>query len=224
MQPYLFPYIGYWQLIHAVDVFVIYDDVNYIKGGWINRNYILERGARALFTLETNGASSNQLINQISVGKNAEKLIKTLRQNYIKAPYFDATMNLLTELLMNDEDNLARFVSNTIRRICSYLMIETQLMISSEVFSNTKLRNAERVLDICNQLKTDIYINASGGISLYRKDEFANKGIKLLFIKTEPVVYTQFANGFVPNLSIIDLLMFNPIERIQGFLKMYEFE
>jgi hypothetical protein len=218
MQPYLFPYIGYWQLIQAVDIFVIYDDVNYILSGWINRNYILERGSRKLFTLETRGASPNKLINQISVGGNNEKLIKTLYQNYKKAPYFDATMSLLSDLIMNNEKNLARYVSNTIRKTCSYLMIETKLVVSSEGFNNTNLRGADRVIDICKQLGADIYFNAIGGKGLYSKEAFADKGLQLFFIESNPIAYAQFGDIFIPNLSIIDVMMYNTPEAIHEFL------
>lgn len=221
MQPYLFPYIGYWQLIQAADVFVIYDDVTYIKAGWINRNNILERGGCKLFTLDTLGASPNRLINQISVGGNAGKLIKTLRQNYKKAPYFDSSMGILSDLLMNNEKNLARFISTTIRKICSYLMIDTKLIVSSEVFNNANLRSAVRVIDICKQLGADVYINAIGGKGLYSKDAFAEKGLQIFFIESNPIVYKQFDNLFVPNLSIIDAMMFNSPETIHEFVESY---
>ena len=118
MQPYFFPYIGYWQLIHAVDCFVIYDDVNFIKGGWINRNCILENGKRVFFTLETQGASSNKLINQVLVGENSNILIKTLNQNYQKAPYFQEVNPFLTDILQNSEKNLAKFLSASITILC----------------------------------------------------------------------------------------------------------
>ena len=78
MQPYLFPYIGYWQLIHAVDTFVIFDDVNYIKKGYINRNNILVNGQKQTFTLELMSASQNKLINDIDIGNNIEKVMESI--------------------------------------------------------------------------------------------------------------------------------------------------
>ncbi len=223
MQPYLFPYIGYWQLIQAADVFVIYDDVNYIMRGWINRNNILERGNRKLFTLDTLGASQNRLINQVSVGGNAEKLVKTISQNYKKAPYFTSAMSVISDLLLNNERNLARFVSTTLREICGYLMIDTKLIVSSEVFNNTNLRKADRLIDICKQLGGDVYINAAGGRELYSKEAFADSGLRLLFIESNPIMYAQFDGvPFVPNLSIIDIMMFNSPEVIHGFVESYK--
>jgi hypothetical protein len=222
MQPYLFPYIGYWQLIKSADVFVIYDDVHYIVRGWINRNAILEQGSRKIFTLETRGASRNKLINQISVGGNAEKLIKTLYQNYKKAPYFDPVISIFSDLLLNKENNLAQFLTTTIRKICSYLSIETNLIVSSEVFNNADLRSADRLMDICRQLGADVYVNAIGGRDLYSKAEFAEKGLQLLFIESKPFKYAQFGEAlFVPNLSIIDVMMFNSPEVIHRFVGSY---
>jgi hypothetical protein len=222
MQPYLFPYIGYWQLIHSVDVFVIYDDVNYIVRGWINRNNILEHGSKKLFTLETHGASQNKLINQVSVGENTGKLMKTLHQNYKKAPYFDPVIRLLSDLILSNEKNLARFLSATIRGICSYLRIDTKLIVSSEVFNNVGLKNQDRIIDICRNLRADIYINAIGGKGLYKKENFTDEGMNLFFIESNPIVYTQFGNAqFVPNLSIIDVMMFNSPEIIREFVKNY---
>jgi hypothetical protein len=222
MQPYLFPYIGYWQLIQAVDVFVIYDDVNYIMRGWINRNNILEHGSRKLFTLETRGASQNKLINQISVGGNTETLIRTLYQNYKKAPYFDQVISLLSDLLLSNDKNLAQFLSTAIRRICSYLMIDTKLIVSSQAFNNTNLKSVDRVIDICKQLNASEYVNAIGGKGLYSKEVFADKGIQLFFIESNPIAYAQFGNGlFIPNLSIIDVMMFNSPETIHEFAASY---
>jgi hypothetical protein len=223
MQPYLFPYIGYWQLIQAADIFVIYDDVNYIRRGWINRNYILERGSRKLFTLETRGAGQNKLINQISVGGNRKKLIKTLYQNYKKAPYFDSAIRIFSDLLLNDEINLAQFLYTTIQKICLYLMIDTKLIVASEVFNNANLRSADRLIDICKQLGADVYINAIGGKGLYNKDVFAEKGLHLFFIESKSIVYDQYENDpFVPNLSIIDEMMFNPVKKISEMLNQYK--
>jgi hypothetical protein len=221
MQPYLFPYIPYWQLIHSADVFVVYDDVNYIVRGWINRNYILERGKQKLFTLQTQGASQNRLINEILVGGNAEKLIKIFYHNYKQAPYFNSTMNILSDLLLSKETNLSKLITSTLKKICSYLSINTKIIDSSEVFNNANLRETDRILDICRQLDADIYINAIGGKCLYGKDEFAEKGLQIFFIESNPFVYKQFDNLFVPNLSIIDAMMFNSPEEIHEFVESY---
>ena len=108
MQPYLFPYLGYFQLIQAVDAFVVYDDVNYIKGGWINRNFILGQNGKQRLTLALERASPNCYINQIMVGYNTEKLIKTIRQNYSKAPLYEVVLPVIEEILRQQEKNLAK--------------------------------------------------------------------------------------------------------------------
>jgi hypothetical protein len=221
MQPYLFPYIPYWQLIHSVDVFVVYDDVNYIVRGFINRNYILEHGKPKLFTLHTQGASQNRLINEVSVGENAEKLIKFFYHNYKKAPYFNLTMNILSDLLLTKEKNLSRFITATLKKICSYLSINTKFIDSSEMFKNANLRETDRIVDICKQLDAEVYINPIGGRVLYSKDEFAEKGLQIFFVESNPVLYKQFQNLFVPNLSIIDAMMFNSPEAIHDIIKNY---
>ena len=222
MQPYFFPYIGYFQLINEADVFVIYDDVNYIKGGWLNRNYILSQGKPQLLTLETIGASSNKLINQVQVGRNHKKILKTLRQSYAKAPYFDDVFSVIEEILYSPELNLARFLELSLGRICKYLEISCKLTVSSELDKNNNMRGEEKVLEICNLLDATQYINAPGGKALYNYSSFDEKGIKLSFIETRAVQYQQLNSKFVPNLSIIDVMMFNDKENCLNLLMEYE--
>ena len=222
MQPYLFSYIGYFQLIHSVDHFVIYDDVNFIKNGWINRNRILIGGKPAWFTLQLQGASSNKLINEVCVGGNANKLLKTLQINYSKAPYFEQVFPLAETILLNPEKNIARFIGDSLQKICTCLGIETIFSYSSEIEKDNELRAQDKVLDICRRLDAKVYNNPIGGMGLYRKEAFAEKGIQLSFIKSEPIVYPQFGNKFVPSLSIIDVMMFNHVGRIHEYLELYE--
>jgi hypothetical protein len=222
MQPYLFPYLGYWQLINVADVFVIYDDVNFIKQGFINRNYLLGKNKPQVFTLELLGASSNRLINEIEVGRNRKKLIKTICQNYIKAPYFREVMPLLEEILTNEEKNLAFYVGHSIQRIAEFLNLEVKFLYSSEIKKNCELRAQDKVIDICKNLNASVYINAIGGQKLYSKDEFKKNNIVLNFIKTDLSQYKQFGNDFVPNLSIIDVMMFNDVHTINSYLESYQ--
>ena len=222
MQPYFFPYIGYFQLIHAVDKFVIYDDVTYIKQGWINRNRILERDKAGYFTLFTQGASSNKLINEVSVGHNAKKLIKTLEHNYKKAPFFKTTMSLVESLLRNEEKNLVLFLTHSLKGICEYLMIDTQIMLSSQIKIDVSLKKEQRLIDICKTLGCNVYINAIGGQSLYRPDDFSKAGIRLSFLKPDQFSYRQFDNEFVPWLSILDVMMFNTKSDIYKILDSFE--
>lgn len=222
MQPYLFPYLGYFQLIRAVDAFVIYDDVNFIKGGWINRNFILAQGDKQLITLPLQGASPNLLINQVTVGGRQNKLVETIRHTYSKAPRFDSVFPMLEDILMQQEKNLARFLENQLRQICAYLGLKPVWHISSTLKKDNDQRGQEKVLDICKELGASQYINVPGGKALYDKDAFADKGLQLSFIQPKTVPYRQFGKGFVPNLSIIDVMMFNDQEQCLKLLKEFE--
>jgi len=222
MQPYFFPYIGYFQLINAVDKFVIYDDVNYIKQGWINRNRILLNGKDHLFTLNLVGASSFKLINEIEISNNINKLLKTIYQEYSKAPFFIKSFPIIEDIFTFNDTNLGRFLENSIRRLCDYFHINTEILVSSKIEKQQKLEGQEKIIDICKRLNANEYINAIGGQELYSKNIFNQNEIKLSFIKSKPTEYKQFNNEFVSWLSIIDLMMFNSPEQISQMLDQYE--
>lgn len=222
MQPYFFPYLGYFQLIHAVDTFVIYDDVNYIKGGWVNRNYILCQQEKRRITLALEGASPNKLINQISVGGNRVKLLKTLNQCYVRAPYFRRVFPLFEEILSHTENHLARFLYLALRQVSTYLGLQCTWHISSNLTKDNKLRGQEKVLAICEELGANQYINLPGGKALYDNKSFARRGVRLSFIEPKPVSYRQSSDDFVANLSIIDIMMFNDSLRCDRLLEEYE--
>lgn len=222
MQPYIFPHIGYYQLINLVDVFVIYDDVNFIKQGWINRNKILLNNDAHFFNIILKGASSFKKINEIELNNNNNKLLLTIKQTYHKSPYFSKIYPIIYNILSYEEINLGKFLSNSIIRICEYLDINTNIVISSEINKNNNLKGYDKVIDICKNLNGDHYINAIGGQQLYFNDIFDQNGLKLNFIKSEDITYNQFNDIFVPHLSIIDVLMFNSPEKIKEMLNNYE--
>jgi len=221
MQPYFFPYIGYWQLLQVSDTFVIFDDVNFIKRGYINRNSILIGGKSTRFNLELIGSSQNKLINEIQIKGNNSKLLKTILRAYKKAPYFDVVYPILTEIVEYKENNLAKFLGNSITLISDYLKISSNIIYSSKIKKNNKLRAQNKILDICKRLSADKYINAIGGQELYDRDKFLDTGIQLNFIKTNIIEYKQFYNDFVPYLSIVDIMMFNKIKDIHKMLNSY---
>lgn len=222
MQPYFFPYIGYFQLINAVDLFVLYDDVNYIKGGWINRNRLLLNGKSHLITLRVRKASPNRLINEIELDGYQKKSIKSFRQAYQKAPYFNDVMPIIEDIYSYSSLNLAKFLHNSIRQVQQYIQCHTPVIFSSQIPKNKNSKGAEKIVNICSIINAEEYINAIGGTSLYSKEFFTNKGIMLKFLKTDRIEYPQFDNVFVPNLSIIDTLMFNSLKKVQCFLNAYK--
>ncbi|MEL1247934.1 WbqC family protein [Flavobacterium helocola] len=225
MQPYFFPYIGYFQLIANSDVFVIYDDVNFIKKGWINRNSILVNNTSYLFSMPLQNVSQNKLINEIFISdldKWKMDLLKTISSSYKKAPFYQDVYPLIEKIISFDELNLAIYIQNSIQNLCAYLNINTKLIMSSEIVKNNGLKGENKIIDICLQLGANQYVNAIGGFELYTKENFRVKNIDLKFIKSEDIVYQQFKNEFKPWLSIIDVIMFNSVEDTRMLLNKFE--
>jgi hypothetical protein len=222
MQPYLFPYIGYWQLVNSVDTFVIYDDVNFIKQGYINRNKILQNQKSHLFTLELIGASSNKKINDIKIGGNINKLLKTIKQNYSKAPFYKDVCPVLEEILNNEEKELSKFLGFSLIKIVKYLNINTKFLYSSDIRNDKTFKAQDRLIEMSKILNATGYINSIGGIELYDKEIFSQNDINLSFLKSSEISYKQFNNEFIPNLSIIDVLMFNSKDNVKNMLTQFE--
>lgn len=223
MQPYFLPYIGYWQLINAVDVFVVYDNIQYTKKGWFNRNRFLKNGKDALFSVALKNDSDYLNVDGrfVSPEFDKRKLIAQLQNAYNKAPYIKDVMPLVEKTIMFDEENLFKFIFNSIQNICNYLDIKTKLIISSAVNIDHNLKAEKKVIEICKALGATQYINPIGGVELYDKEEFENEGINLNFIKSNDIEYKQFDNEFVPWLSIVDVLMFNSKEEVKKMLGDY---
>ena len=228
MQPYFLPYIGYFQLIAAVDKFVVYDDVNFIKGGWINRNRILLNGTSYTFTLPLHRASPNKLICEIERDDNQrwrESILRTIHHAYNRAPNYPKVAVLLENVINCPAILLSEFLVNSLREIARYLSLEVEIVHTSRHYKNAELKGQKRVLDICLQENADCYINPIGGIEIYSEDVFQSKNIKLEFIRSKPFQYQQFGNEFISCLSIIDVMMFNSIELIREKLSNgFDFE
>ncbi len=226
MQPYLFPYIGYFQLINAVDLFVIFDDVNYIKRGWINRNRILLRNSPFLFTMPLEKASQNKLICETRISSGfirwRRKFFEVLRHCYHRAPFYRECIELIKRLLEPGDYRLNVFLGMQLERLSRYLGIETEFLYSSEVDKDSNLRGQDRIIDICKRLGGKIYINPIGGRALYRREDFLRQGVDLAFLKRRPIRYRQFGETFVSDLSIIDVLMFNSLDTVSLFLQEYD--
>lgn len=226
MQPYFLPYIGYWQLLAAVDRYVVYDDVNFIKGGWIYRNRILVQGRAQYMNVRMSGSSSFKKINEVQVNASdiwRTKLLRTVEMAYRKAPFFSEVFPLFEKIIRQQENNLAEFLFFSLQEVATFLHIDTQLILSSDVPQDRSLHGEERVLDICQSLGATEYINAIGGQALYQSEHFAARGITLHFLQSEAGPYLQFGEPFVSNLSILDVMMFNSPEKIQEMLDAYTF-
>lgn len=223
MQPYFMPYIGYFQLMKAVDKYVVYDDVNYIKGGWVNRNHILINGEKKMFTVTLRKASPNKFFNEIVIGDDFKKLMKTLRLNYSRTINFDQTMVLMERIISFPNKQLAVFIANSFREILSYLSVETEILMSSEIPKDNSLRGKDKIIQICEILGADTYYNAVGGKNLYDQEEFREHGITLNFVDSLPQVYSQLhTREFVSGLSMVDVLMNNTKDEVNRLLDSFQ--
>lgn len=230
MQPYIFPYIGYFQLINAVDLFVFYDDVNHIKRGWIHRNRILLNGKEYFLTVPCFKSSQNKFINEIefnSQSKEYKNLLRTLELAYKRAPFFTDCFPIIESVFKTNTNKIAVLAEESVKAICFYIDLIKKFDRSSVNFSETKgLEKADRLISICKKAGGKNYINPIGGSDLYRKEYFSSKGIDLKFIKPESeIYYTQaLTDKFVPWLSIIDVIMYNSKNEVKNMLNKYILE
>lgn len=222
------PYIGYFQLINAVDKFVVYDDIEYTKKGWFNRNRILINGADKLFTIPLKKDSDYLNVSQRYLADNfikeKNRILSQIKNSYLKAPYFKDVFPLVREMFLYEKTNLFDFIFNSIKKNCLILGIGTEIILSSSLNIDRILKSQSKVLEICSMLGADVYINAIGGGKLYNKEIFKKNGIDLKFIKINEIAYNQFNNEFIPNLSIIDVMMFNSVQKINKMLDDYVLE
>lgn len=224
MQPYWFPYIGYFQLLQAVDKFVFYDDVNFIKQGWINRNRIVVSQQDKLITIPLHKASSYQKIRYTNVAfdtKQKEQMIRTLYQAYAKAPYRSKIINLVEQSFDIKQTSISDFAASSIHQVINYLKLKSPEFVYSEKYGNSTLVGQERVLDICIKENCTTYINSIGGVKLYNREHFLSKGVNLRFLETTFQQYPQLSPRFIPGLSIIDILMMNSPDTARKMLTNY---
>lgn len=200
MQPYFLPYIVYWRLINSVDKFVIYDDVQFMKGGWINRNQIYIKGEKKYITLPLKKYQHTDNINKVYIDK-SNKLFQSLynkvEQNYKDSLNFDSVMPLFKEIYQYDTDNLSDYVVHSIKLIMEYLSIETELVLSSNLNKDKSLKAQDKVLDICKLIGAKEYYNLPGGKELYEKKAFEIEDIKLKILDYNPIT-TEFISILEP--------------------------
>lgn len=224
MQPYFMPYIGYWQLLAAVDEFILYDNIQYTKKGWINRNRFLQNHGDALFTLPLKKDSNflNIVDRTLSDDFDRQKLLRSFETAYRKAPFFRSAFPVLSLIVLSQHSNLFEYLHHSICVTAKYLEIKTPIRISSTLSIDHSLKSENKVISLCQAMKAKTYINTMGGIALYSKSEFTRNGIDLKFLKTKPITYQQVGNNFVDCLSIIDVMMFNSPDSIRAMLSEYE--
>ncbi len=223
MQPYFFPYLGYFQLINEVNRFVVYDNLKYTKKGWINRNQILVDGKAKVFSLPLKKDSNLLLINKRCISKeySREKLLAKIYGNYSKAPFFSQTFEVIKKIIEYPNNNLFFYILNSLQELCDYLLLSTKIQIASDISIDHSLKGKEKVIAICETLGSNSYVNPISGKNIYDRQSFIKKGIDLKFLCMDQVVYRQFDNRFVPSLSIIDILMFNSRDKVQELLKTH---
>ncbi len=222
MQPYFFPYIGYFQLMQAADEFVVYDNIQFSKKGWINRNRILVNGSDAYMTLPLKKDSDFLDVKDRYLSDEwpaeRKKMLNRITESYRKAPQFAKVFPVIEKAILHEDRNLFAFIFNSLQLICDYLEIKTPLIISSTIPIDHQLKADKKVIALCKARQADVYINPIGGVELYNKDDFKKEGIELKFLKADNITYPQFGNGFVPFLSIIDVMMFNEKEEVKKIL------
>lgn len=227
MQPYFFPFVGYFQLVNAADKFVFYDDVHFIKRGYINRNAILVNGAKKRITISLKEASQNKLINEIAIARGNDKLLKTIRMAYAKAPFFRDAFPVVERVFENiaEDVSIANAAGSSVVKVAEYLGLNTRFEYSSQQYPDSRGKEkAARLIQICRQNGAKTYMNAAGGKELYTKEAFRQHGVELRFIENHLKEYDQFGNDFIPYLSIIDVMMFNSPEEIRKMLDDYQLE
>ena len=225
MQPYVFPYLGYFQLVSAVDLFVFYNDVNFIKKGWIHRNRILLNGKDFMITIPCVNVSQNKLICETELAldnKEKKRILTTISQAYRKAPYFEEVFFLIDNIFKRDYKTIDELAIRSVEAVSGFLNIPTTFRVSGGIYGNSELKREDRLIDICLKENVLQYINPQGGVEIYSKDYFRKKNVDLNFLVAHLEPYVQFGNDFVSGLSIIDVLMFNKRETIcDVMLKSY---
>lgn len=223
MQPYFAPYLGYFQLINAVDKFVVYDDIQYTKKSWIRRNRVLcgHQPEWLIIPLESSSDTLDICKKHIAPDFDRKKMLRKLKANYERAPFFETIFPLAERIITYEKRNLFDFLLHSLNQFCAELRIKTPIVISSTLGIDPTLRSQARVIATAMSCQADSYINPIGGIELYDSAVFAAHGIDLHFLKMKEIHYPQWSDTHVPYLSILDVLMFNSPDRVQELLGEY---
>jgi hypothetical protein len=225
MQPYFLPHLGYFQLMSAVDKIALLDDANYINGGWVNRNRIAVQGEPQWLTLPLAKASQNRRINEIEIVDDPawkRKIIRTVELSYQSAPLAGQVLPLLSEMLQEARGSLSAFLFYQLQRLADYIGISTQIEQTSVKYPRDALTGQRRILDICVREGASTYVNPPGGRGLYDAEVFAAAGVELLFLDLNfSAIKLRHSGQEGPCLSILDLLMLNPVTAIREATEMF---
>lgn len=228
MQPYFFPYLGYFALIKHTEQFILFDTPQFIRHGWIERNQILKPDGELLYIkVPLKKHSRETPINKIEINNNEkwrEKILAQLIPYKKKAPYYKDVINLINSIFNLKSESIAELNYISLLETCKYLGINTPITIWSKMDVQIEKVNApdEWALKICKAIKADVYYNPTGGMSFFDINKYKNEGIDIFFLKYVPETYNQITDKFVPFLSIIDVMMFNSPEKINSLLENYE--
>lgn len=233
MQPYFMPYIGYISLIKHADLFILFDTVQFIRHGWIERNRILKQNEGWLYIqvplIKNN--SRDTLIKDCLIDNSQNwkaKIIAQIQPFKKIAPFYFPVLKLINECFEKDFNDISHLNKACLEAICKYLGFEKKLPIFSEM--NLEIEEAtapdEWALNICKSLKEkygDIhYINPIGGLDFFDTNKYLQQDLKISFQKMQITAYNQKRTPFEPGLSIIDVLMFNSVEEVNDMLDKYE--
>lgn len=231
MQPYFFPYLGYFNLLHSSDLFILLDDVQFIRRGWINRNRIQLVEAPLSFTVPVAKASRDTPINRTLISPDhfagfADKFAKQLKAAYGTAPFYKDVATLVEKTLGGPHDTVAQLAERSIREVMDYVGLKRNIRLASALepeASGKHLKGEERLIHIARAVGASHYNNPPGGRELYSSDAFAAAGIALRFVRPHLPPYDRPA-PFIPGLSILDALMYIPPEEITGMMAQYSVE
>lgn len=223
MQPYFFPYVGYFQLIGAVDLFIVYDNIKYTKKGWINRNRMLQQGRDVMFSLPLRKGSDALDVRDRELAADFDRsvLLRQFAGAYRAAPRFSDVYPMIEQAILCEDQNLFGFLHHALICACRHLGISTPIRVSSTIDIDHQLKSQDKVIALSKAMGATCYVNAIGGVELYDKDAFSAHGLDLKFIRSRPFEYPQFGAPFVPWLSIIDVMMFNSLDTVKDIMSSH---
>jgi hypothetical protein len=228
MQPYFFPYMGYFSLIKYVDRFVFFDTPQYINHGWVNRNRVLKQnGSSGYITVPVQKCHRDIAIKDIRISKNfdwREKIYGQLTVYKRRAPYYNNVIEFLHTVLDKDYNHsLANLNIETIKSVCRYLEVETVFDVFSEMDVNiSEVSQADEwALEITNAIGGNIYVNLPGGVSFFDREKYIKQNIELQFLQSKLPPYIQRIGHFEKGLSIIDVMMFCNKKEISDMLNAF---